>query len=62
VDLLVAPHHREAPKCDVESGSLGRVIAFVVEVGLMDGLRDLPQHGVGELVHAKDRLNVQSPP
>src|SRR5437868_4558485 len=40
--VLVAADHGQAAEDRVEAGGLGGVVAFVVEVGLVDDLGDLP--------------------
>src|SRR5919197_3403667 len=56
--LLVVAYHREPAQEHVESGALGRVIALVGQVGLVHDLGDLPEHRVGELVTAQERLEA----
>ena len=49
----------ERPRSSTSSpGRLGRVVALVVEVGLVHDPRDLPQHRVVELVAAQERLEA----
>src|SRR5207244_3410702 len=56
--LFVVAHHRQPTQQHVESGSLGRVVALVGEVGLVHDLRDLPEHRIAELVAAQERLEA----
>src|ERR687897_244980 len=56
--LLVVADHREASQQDIETGSLGGVVALVGEVGLVHDLRDLPQNRVGKLVVVQEGLEA----
>jgi hypothetical protein len=55
-DGLVVHGHREAAQHCVEPGGLWSVEPVVLEICLVDGLGELPQHRVGELEAAQDRL------
>jgi hypothetical protein len=55
-DLCVVADHRQAAQHHVESGGLGGVVAFVIEVGLVHDRGEFPQHRVGQVVAAQDRL------
>jgi MFS family permease len=54
--LFVAADEPEPADQRVEPGRLGRVVAAIVDVGLVDDGGDLPEHGIRELVTAQHRL------
>src|SRR4029453_7217723 len=54
--LLVVAPGREAADQDVEPRRLRRVVPLVLEICVVDDLRDLPQDRVGELVAAQEPL------
>src|SRR5487761_1553071 len=60
-DLGVVADHRQAAQGHVEAGCLGCVVAFVVQVGFMDDGGDPPQHRIGQVVAAQDRLEAALP-
>ena len=55
-DLVVVECHRQPAQHDVEAAGFRGVEPLVLEVGLVHDLGQLPQHRVGQVVAAQDRL------
>src|SRR5207244_1359089 len=55
---IIVAHHREATQQDIEPGCLGGVVALITEVGLVNDLGQLPEHGVSQLIAAQEGLEA----